>query len=119
MHPFLVRTEELCIQIQGDRYKTWLAKKAGLNPSTVRGWFSNGGLPNIEDAKKIADALNTSVQYLLYGEGPLHTDKNDIISKICNAITELSPADQHRVYADIVERKSDTQKKREDASTLQ
>lgn len=44
-----------------------LSAKAGINIGTLKNQICRNVMPNIEDACKIATALNTSAEYLLYG----------------------------------------------------
>jgi transcriptional regulator with XRE-family HTH domain len=43
----------------------WVAKKAGVSFNTFQGWISKGIFPRVNEAVRIAAALNTSVEYLV------------------------------------------------------
>ena len=45
----------------------WVAKKAGICFNTFEGWKSKGIFPGVNDAVRIAAAINTSVEYLVSG----------------------------------------------------
>lgn len=45
----------------------WVAKKAGISFHTFNGWRSKGIYPRADAAVRIAEALNTSVEYLVTG----------------------------------------------------
>lgn len=48
-----------------------LSKKINKSYKSVNNWFSNRNItPKTEDALKIAQALNTTVEYLVTGQGP-------------------------------------------------
>jgi transcriptional regulator with XRE-family HTH domain len=46
------------------------ARKAGINYGTFHNWMAKGVLPRANDAVRIAQALNTSVEYLVTGRNP-------------------------------------------------
>ncbi len=46
----------------------WIAKDAGISFNTFQGWVSKSIYPRANEAVRIAQALNTSVEYLV-GEG--------------------------------------------------
>jgi transcriptional regulator with XRE-family HTH domain len=46
---------------------------------TFQGWLSKGILPDVEQAARIAQALNTSVEYLVSGEDPGKPDTEPLI----------------------------------------
>ncbi|MBQ6781959.1 MAG: helix-turn-helix transcriptional regulator [Treponema sp.] len=52
-----------------------LSEKISESYNTLQSWINRDRLPNAEQAVKIADALNTSVEFLVTGK-PLHK-KND------------------------------------------
>ena len=43
------------------------AEKCGISFGTFQGWIAKSVLPSVVDGYKIADALNTSVEYLVTG----------------------------------------------------
>jgi transcriptional regulator with XRE-family HTH domain len=54
----------------------WVAKKAGISFNTFQGWISKGIYPRVNDAVRIAAALNTSVEYLVLGA--IQDNKNSL-----------------------------------------
>ena len=47
-----------------------LAEKTNISVNTIRGWFSKDLIPDVFTAVKIAEALNTSVEFLVSGNAP-------------------------------------------------
>lgn len=47
-----------------------LAEKTNISVNTIRGWFSKDLIPDVFTAVKIAEALNTSVEFLVSGNPP-------------------------------------------------
>lgn len=45
-----------------------LAEKIGESYNTLQSWINRDRLPNAEQAVKVADALNTSVEFLVTGK---------------------------------------------------
>jgi transcriptional regulator with XRE-family HTH domain len=45
----------------------WLAEQTGIKYQTLRSWVSKDILPRVDDAVKIARALEVSVEYLVEG----------------------------------------------------
>jgi transcriptional regulator with XRE-family HTH domain len=45
----------------------WVAKHSGISFNTFQGWISKGIYPRVNEAVRIAGALNTSVEYLVRG----------------------------------------------------
>lgn len=55
----------------------WVAKKTNSNYRTFRGWVSREIMPNADQAVAIADALGTSVEYLVTGKRPEHLSETE------------------------------------------
>jgi transcriptional regulator with XRE-family HTH domain len=47
-----------------------VAEKSGINYQTFRGWITNHRFPSGDETYRIAQALNTSVEYLVSGTEP-------------------------------------------------
>ena len=45
-----------------------LSALTGISINTIRGWFSKDSYPDVFSAQKVAQALNTSVDYLVTGQ---------------------------------------------------
>jgi transcriptional regulator with XRE-family HTH domain len=58
----------------------WVAKKARISFNTFQGWISKGIYPRVNEAIRIAFALNTSVEYLI--TGTIRDNKN-AVERIC------------------------------------
>ncbi|MDR1399535.1 MAG: helix-turn-helix domain-containing protein [Treponema sp.] len=54
------------IKTRGQKQE-WLAEQTGIKYQTLRSWVSKDILPRVDDAVKIAQALEVSVEYLLEG----------------------------------------------------
>ncbi|MDR1047961.1 MAG: helix-turn-helix domain-containing protein [Treponema sp.] len=52
---------------QQNTTQEWVAKKSGISFNTFQGWISKGIYPRVNEAIRIAVALNTSVEYLVCG----------------------------------------------------
>lgn len=66
--------EELEFQ---EKTKSDLARFLGVAPTTVQSWQSRGNYPPVDVALKIANFLNTSVEYLVTGENPTHRKQSE------------------------------------------
>jgi len=75
----------------------WVANKAGLNYQTLRGWVTKGMLPRADDAEAIAQALRTSVDYLITGKDSLGFSSP--IREIAQSLSELSGEDIEEIKA--------------------
>jgi len=64
----------------------WVAKKAGISFNTFQGWISKEIYPRVNDAVRIATALDTSVEYLVRGTMKNNTKAIDLI---CNQIPKI------------------------------
>lgn len=63
---FIERLDEL-IDLR-DTTRQAVAKHAGLAKSTISDWARTGALPRADVAIRIAEYLNTSVEYLITGK---------------------------------------------------
>ena len=54
------------IKTRGQKQE-WLAEQTGIKYQTLRSWVSKDILPRVDDAVKIAHALEVSVEYLVEG----------------------------------------------------
>jgi transcriptional regulator with XRE-family HTH domain len=57
-----------------------VAGQCGINYQTLRGWVTNHRFPDGEETYRIAQALNTSVEYLVTGEEPGKPDTEPLIA---------------------------------------
>ena len=68
------------LEYQGKTRK-WLAAKANFDVSTIGSGLKRNGLPSVDLALRIADALEVSVKYLVTGKNPSENgegEKEDI-----------------------------------------
>jgi transcriptional regulator with XRE-family HTH domain len=72
--------------------QSWLAEKAGILQQTLSQWIIKGRLPNVKEGQKIAETLETTVEYLVTGQPPagLSIEAMEIAQKFSN----LSPSGQ-------------------------
>ncbi|MDR2543675.1 MAG: helix-turn-helix domain-containing protein [Treponema sp.] len=64
----------------------WVAQKSGISFNTFQGWMSKGLFPRVNEAVRIANSLNTSVEYLI--NGSVQTDKKPL-QIICQSLPVL------------------------------
>ena len=61
-----------------------LADSIKISYNTIQSWITKARLPDAEEAKKIARALNTSAEFLVSGENSRNTN-----SEIRHTITKI------------------------------
>lgn len=64
-----------------------LATSIGVSYNTLQSWITKDRLPNVEQSLKIAQKLNTSVEYLVTGR---NVEKNYIKPRIQNLNKKLN-----------------------------
>lgn len=64
-----------------------LATSIGVSYNTLQSWITKDRLPNVEQSLKIAQKLNTSVEYLVTGK---NVEKNHIKPRIQNLNKKLN-----------------------------
>lgn len=64
-----------------------LATSIGVSYNTLQSWITKDRLPNVEQSLKIAQQLNTSVEYLVTGK---NVEKNYIKPRIQNLNKKLN-----------------------------
>ncbi len=84
MDEFLHRMEMLMSQKRLTRKQ--LAAEAGLNPSTVHGYWSKRRYPKAEDLVQIARVLQTSSEYLILGS---NFQENKSLSRETHQLAEM------------------------------
>jgi transcriptional regulator with XRE-family HTH domain len=62
----------------------WVAKKSGISFNTFQGWISKEIYPRVNDAVRIATALDTTVEYLVSGT---IEDNKKTIETICRNLS--------------------------------
>ncbi len=85
MHIFLQNVDQ--ILKQKEKRRTWLSKQTVIALSTINSWFSKDILPKIDDALKVAQTLNTSLDYLVTGKG-LPAGHDPALQNIINFLKE-------------------------------
>lgn len=68
-----------------------LAESINISYNTLQSWITKDRLPDAENAVKIAEKLNTTVEYLVTGKTSLHTKEQSrkIISALKKDINAL------------------------------
>ncbi len=89
MLKFLQRIDELLLA-QNQR-RPWLAQKSGVNLSTINTCFSRDAYPSADKAHALAQALNTTVEFLMTGKqpDPPH-EENSLIDEMCEYVRGLA-----------------------------
>jgi len=72
---------------------SWIAEHAGLNQRTFQGGITKGIMPKADQVVLIAEALNTTVEYLVTGKHPGQWRPPDRIADIVEALGVLSDSD--------------------------
>lgn len=65
---FLQRIDDLIVKNNTKRQA--VANYAHIRPQTISNWISQNSLPRVDTAIKIAQYLNTTVEYLVTGDNP-------------------------------------------------
>lgn len=68
------------MEIRGITQKQ-LKDLTGINQSTIALWKSRGTIPKADDAIRVAEVLNVSVEYLVFGKSKIE-DLSDRIYKL-------------------------------------
>jgi transcriptional regulator with XRE-family HTH domain len=58
-----------------------VSEQSGINYQTLRGWVTNHRFPGGDETYRIAQALNTTVEYLVCGEDPGKPDIAPLIAQ--------------------------------------
>ena len=67
-----------------------LAEKIGTSYNTLQSWINRNRLPNAEQAVKVAEALHTSVEFLVNGRrSPNKSDHSRTVRLLAQAIENL------------------------------
>lgn len=78
MSEFLTRVDQ-CLREQG-RHRKWLAEQIGMSHNTIYSWFHHHRSPPLDAAVAMADALDVSLGYLIYGsEVATHNNIRDTV----------------------------------------
>jgi transcriptional regulator with XRE-family HTH domain len=59
-----------------------VAEQCGINYQTLRGWVTNHRFPGGDEIYRIAQALNTTVEYLVSGEEPGKPDTAEALEHL-------------------------------------
>ena len=64
----------------------WVAQKSGISFNTFQGWMSKGIFPRVNEAVRIANSLNSSVEYLI--SESVQNDKKSL-KIICQSLSKI------------------------------
>jgi len=81
-----------------DWSQTRLALEAGVRETTVRSWFSRNTYPTVDNAHLIADALNTTVDYLVTGQDPERKFEDPLIAEMIDYLEGLTANQLQQTY---------------------
>lgn len=87
--------------------KSELADKAGLTPAAITQFESGDREPSLESLKKLADALEISVNYLIGRSDDKEFAQNPELTAMFRGMQKLSDADKkfmYGVYEQLLER---------------
>jgi len=90
LHPFVQRIDNWLNSQNPKKSRSSLARDASIPEGTIKGWFNRQSLPNIDHAKKIADAMGVTVDYLLTGEEIISQQDDPLYRGICKHLKEFS-----------------------------
>lgn len=87
-----------------------LAKKAGFQTAAISHFETEQRKPSFDNLKRLADALNVSIDYLL--DRPIK-DSGDIAEKVFRDFEKLSMDDQQKIkdFTEFLARKDKQEKK--------
>lgn len=78
--------------------QTELAKQLGTSVSVISRYERGEITPSIETAKRLADALNTSIAYLLGDAGDDDLLRDPELVRRLRTVADFAPEEQERVY---------------------
>ena len=89
MKDLLRRIDELLAHMQ--RKRPWLAQRTGIKLGTINTWFNRDTYPRADEAFRIADELNTTVEYLMTGEETHRPEQdiNPVLSELCEYLSNM------------------------------
>lgn len=66
-----------------------IAEQTGISILTLRGWITHDRLPDVVSAYKIAQALGTTVEYLVTGKQPQqdHRETKELAAEILRLLS--------------------------------
>jgi len=82
------------LAVKGER-RPWLSEKSGVSLGRINNWYVRNTLPRVDDAVKIADALEVQVRQLVTGEEKMILESlPDTVQQMVKTYTSLS--ERHR-----------------------
>lgn len=107
---FFERYADMCKSANGTPNS--IAKEIGASSGSVTAW-KNGAEPRYSTVSKIADRLNTTVDYLLgRTNDPINYDDGELIATIPLSYLEACDGDVRRAYAMMLSADSDVAKEK-------
>ncbi|MDR2070386.1 MAG: XRE family transcriptional regulator [Treponema sp.] len=71
---------------QQNTTQEWVAKQAGISFNTFQGWINKSIFPRVNEAARIAAALNASIEFFISGT---IRNNRDSIGKISRELSEI------------------------------
>lgn len=93
---FLRRIDQLLVDL--NQRRPWLAEQSGIKIGTINSWYHNNRYPYVNHAQSIADALGTTVDYLMTGREPERGLEDPTIAEIIDYLESLTPKELQRCY---------------------
>ena len=87
MNIFLSRLQMALTQTNHTR--PWLANVAGINVSTITGWFLHDRFPSIDQAHAVAKAFGVSLDWLMGDDDSLVPLPSPAEQKLCRELASL------------------------------
>ncbi|WP_187427629.1 helix-turn-helix domain-containing protein [Treponema phagedenis] len=79
--------------IKNNTKRQSVADYANIRPQAISNWISQQSLPRVDTAVKIAEYLNTTVEFLVTGKNPPHWKPPARIAPIVEILETLSDQD--------------------------
>lgn len=71
---------------QQNTTQEWVARKSGISFNTFQGWINKGIFPRVNEAARIASALNATIEFLISGAV---RNNEETIARISHELTEI------------------------------
>jgi transcriptional regulator with XRE-family HTH domain len=79
----------------------WLYRKTQIPKGTFSSWKNRNIVPRADEAFRIAEALNVSVEYLLTGADPHKKPSNPVINEISENVPFFDENDLQTILATV------------------
>lgn len=82
--------------------QTELAKQFGFSPNAARKWLNGDGMPELENALRIANWAEVTIVWLLQGLGPKRGDKIETKAIVLDEALHSLPVDDGQQVLDFI-----------------